>query len=288
MRTLRRKLIPVLILLGSLTGCSLTPTSTTLRDQLRDRGVVPLSADNPYVAANMLLAREAANSPVMKGFIDLRGAPDAIEIRRPFFKPYRFYFFYLDNNEGYVLEELGSDWIIRGPEQIPADVLPILAGFKNLGGKAVLRDMAPTATAQRSAPAAEQPAGHENLSERLKRNARGGEAAELKPLPQRSAPKPAPRESVPAEPAVEFPEHKESSSGDVVHVVQYPGETLRMITNWYTGDTTNTERVARINGISNADQLQMGQQVRIPRYLLQTADPFPEDGVERYRRQQSR
>ena len=72
----------------------------------------------------------------------------------------------------------------------------------------------------------------------------------------------------------------ESSSGDIIHKVTFPGETLRIITEWYTGDANNTGRVARINGIEKPDLLKINQTVRIPRYMLKTTKPLPESEIK--------
>ena len=316
MRHLVLRLAPLLFL----TACVNPIAANRLRDELRDQGVVQVSPNNPYVVANQLLAKEASESEVVKGFLDLRGAPDAIEVRRPFFKPYRFYFFYLESNEGYLLEPLGAEWIVRGPEQIPADIVESkLANIKPTGGKAPLqlirerpkaalpstaRQESPSAAPAPSAtvPAAAVPAQGEAPPVRRKAatpwpeteapkmieadtppvtNAipasrdRRGSGAITTQLP---SPRPAPERS--AEP--QLPPQAKSLSEDVIHVIQHPGETLRIIANWYTGDATNAERIARINGLENANQLSMGSSVRIPRYLLKTRAPLPESEIARY------
>ena len=308
MRDFASLLAPLLLL----SACANPIAANRLRDELRDQGVVQVSPNNPYVVANQLLAKEASESEVVKGFLDLRGAPDAIEVRRPFFKPYRFYFFYLESNEGYLLEPFGTEWIVRGPEQIPADIVESkLANIKPTGGKAplqLIRERPKTGlpgTARRELPTApvasvptqeEAPPAHRKAatpwpeSEAPKiveadaptvanaipasRDRRGSGAVTT----QVPTPKLAPERS--AEP--QLPPQAKSLSEDVIHVIQHPGETLRIIANWYTGDATNAERIARINGLENANQLSMGSSVRIPRYLLKTRAPLPESEIARY------
>ncbi len=78
------------------------------------------------------------------------------------------------------------------------------------------------------------------------------------------------------------PNLQKSASGDLIHTVSFPGETLRIITAWYTGDVNSAGRLARINGIENPNRLVIGQTIRIPRYMLANTSPFPEEEIARY------
>lgn len=330
---MRRLLFTIL----GLSACVNPVASNRLRDELRDQGVIQVSPNNPFVAANQFLAKEAAESSVVQGFLELRGAPDAIEVRRPFFKPYRFYFFYVDSTEGYLLEPLGDEWIIRGPEQIPNDIVEEkLSKIRSVGGKAPLK-LAPQRVQQRApseAVSAEKPPSVETPVQRVRDKPLAMEETAPPPQRKQSTPWPGPgtkeatsdagaihqelpEEAAPKRPSLgskntelsteiprsrdrrstramdvaptqtkqmETPASSAARSEDVLHVVRFPGETLRMIANWYTGDSTNAERISRINGLENANQLTMGNSIRIPRYLLQTKDAMPEGEIERYLR----
>ncbi len=59
-----------------------------------------------------------------------------------------------------------------------------------------------------------------------------------------------------------------SPKGDLVHYVTFSGETLSIISRWYTHDRANAGRIARINDLNSPDNLQIGDVVVIPRYLL--------------------
>lgn len=274
-----------------MTGCANLVRQPTLRDQLRDHGPQPLSGNNPYLASNLLLSEEMQKSDTISGFVKLRGAPDALEVRRPLFKPYRLYFFYLDNNEGYLLEELRDASIIRGPEQIPEEVKGSLKSVTPLGGKAALgkKKVAKPYEAETSAKPVDKPAkGKAALDALPAKNVRALPARPVKMPPA----KPTTKEEAPALPAAHTsdqeaadvtPTHSTpSASQDVMHEVRFAGETLRIISLWYTGDVANASRIARINGLGNADLLQMGQTVRVLRYLLKNSTALPESAIQSY------
>lgn len=236
-----------------------------LRSELAGRGPMPLNAVNPFVSSNQFLAREMKQSATLRGFLKYNGTPDLLEVRRDFFKPFRVYFFYLPEDEAYLLEERGDDWIIRGPEEIPKKMLPDLKQYVSAG---------------RQAPIVIEEQGQEVT------------AADYDSLRDSSAENP-PRANLKADTLFEDSEAasgqqapeaelEQTASGDVLHTVHYPGETLRMISRWYTGSVSTLERIARINGIKNPDILYMGQQIRLPRYLLKTRRPLPQSEVERY------
>ncbi len=72
------------------------------------------------------------------------------------------------------------------------------------------------------------------------------------------------------------------SDGDVEHTVVYSGETLRLISRWYTGTAENAKRIARINKLRNANRLRLKQVIRIPEYLVVRLEPFPKSEVDDY------
>lgn len=226
---------------GSFSGCSLS-SSESLREELANQGPLSLSADDPSSPANLFLAQEVQSSPTVAGFIDNRGTPDAIQISNRSLKPHRVYLFYFDKKEGYLLEEFSTDWIIRGPEEIPERYMQQLAGFPHIGQKAPLSGAPQPQTSEKKVF-----------------------TQDLDDIPQ-----------------AEEKRVSTAPSGDIVHKVQYPGETLRLITGWYTGDPENASRVARINGMKNPDLLNLGTSVRIPRYLLERSDPLPPEEIQKY------
>lgn len=245
-------------------GCSVSSDSGFLRSELSNQGPLALSRENPYVAANLLLGKELEASPLVKGFIQYRGAPDAIEVKRRTLAPVKLYFFYLDRAEGYVFEDRSGDWLIKGPESLPPQVLLQLSNIPRSNGDVpVILKGGITGIRKRGS----------------------GSNFVAQPAPQTFNPNPPPgleltAPSLAAGGPATASVTEESASGDLIHHVTFPGETLRIITTWYTGDVNNTDRIARINGLANPDTLYIGSKVLIPRYLSKTTEPLPYAEVE--------
>jgi hypothetical protein len=60
-----------------------------------------------------------------------------------------------------------------------------------------------------------------------------------------------------------------------VHTVRWPGESLSIISKWYTGSLENWRALARANPKLDPDRITLGTEVRIPKDLLRTQDPMP-------------
>jgi hypothetical protein len=67
-----------------------------------------------------------------------------------------------------------------------------------------------------------------------------------------------------------------------VHTVRWPGESLSIIAKWYTGHLENWRAIARANPELDPDRITMGTKVRIPKDLLKTEDPMPQDFVSTF------
>ena len=59
-----------------------------------------------------------------------------------------------------------------------------------------------------------------------------------------------------------------SPSGDIVHYVTTPSESLPAIALWYTDEAENAARLARINGLRPSSVLSAGDTVVIPSYMV--------------------
>jgi hypothetical protein len=230
-----------------LSACASFQPGLMTRDNLLNRGPVIVSRTNPYIASNILMAREVKLSPTLKGFLKIRGTPEAIEIRKNFFQPYVMFFYYSSQREQYVLEEVNDDWVIRGPEQIRGDSSQALAS------------LAPEkiTTTEKPAEPLEKEVDLEDLM-----------------LP----------DSKPIDPPkkISNSDDIEQVDGDILHTVKYKGETLRLIAEWYTGKSENAPRIARINGFKDANSLILDQKIRIPRYLATNDSPLSKERVESY------
>jgi nucleoid-associated protein YgaU len=62
--------------------------------------------------------------------------------------------------------------------------------------------------------------------------------------------------------------------------VRYPGESLSVIAEWYTGDVTNWSQLAKANPELDPDQITIGTTILIPKNLLHTSKPMPKEFVE--------
>lgn len=290
----------VLTILFTLNACGFLGASNNLDEQLANQGPIPLSADNPYVGTNYYLAQQMEKNAQLRGFIKHQGTPDAIEIRARLFRSLRVYLFYLDKHEAFLLEESNGDWIILGPERIPQSILvnfdrmtPVgrhapLSTSKKASGKVTKDDEEsistlswgedktlptveqakvselppPVRAAKQSAKKADKPVA------KVKTSAADSKIAPLPPASKNASPEVIDELS-------EVSNVDESPSGDIIHHVSFPGETLRIIAEWYTGDKNNANRLTRINEIAKPETLQLGQRIRIPRYLLKTMAPLP-------------
>ncbi|MCX5864108.1 MAG: hypothetical protein NTW42_03420 [Deltaproteobacteria bacterium] len=70
----------------------------------------------------------------------------------------------------------------------------------------------------------------------------------------------------------------EEAKQDVyVHTVEWPGETLPMIAQWYTGNKDNGKILAKTNPDIAAEHLAVGDQVRIPLELVKNNKSMPKE-----------
>jgi hypothetical protein len=248
----------ILLLSTLLSGCVLAGRNgDNLRDNLANRGPVSLSKSNPYIASNILLTNELASSSILKGFLKVRGNPDAIEVKKVLLRPYTLYFFYLKEKEVYILEEATGDWIIRGPQIIPSGVMEVLQ-----------RIVVEVTANQEAQPKSSVELDTSNIIPEQPSEIPEEGSAVFLPPPAPTAPK---------------SEQIQVSEGeDIVHTIQFRGETLRLIAEWYTGNAESAARIARINGLADANSLAMGQTLRIPRYLAKNDKPLTQDKVREY------
>ena len=80
-------------------ACS--PQKTSL-DTLRNQGLLPISAENPFMGANVLLGKEMEQSMYLYNFVKDRGAPQAIEITGEDSESMQAHFFYAPSKEEYI------------------------------------------------------------------------------------------------------------------------------------------------------------------------------------------
>ncbi len=315
MKSSRRRLLPLLFssslvcagLLGA--GCSSSLNyNRALFERIRNRGIVPLSSDNPYLAANLLIAKEMERSSELKGFIEHRGAPLAINVESGFLSPTVMDLFYPEQKEFYTLEAQGDSWIISGPIKLSADrVRDLNVLTRNVNGEPSLSNSVNTSEkpSAKSTPKfsndknlGTEDFGDDPVIEKLTKTSREPFSSPAKKsLPRPPSPPSEPRsktmvEVVPppslsdAKPSLEeiierYGKHpgEISSKGDLVHYVTYNGETLMMLARWYTLDESNAARIARMNGVTSPNSLSPGDTIIIPNYLLKNKFRLTEEAV---------
>src|SRR5438105_53449 len=107
------------IAFASLTACTTTENNAnSVLARLQNKGLVPLSSNNPYIASNVALAKEMEFSPELYGFIKNRGAPEVIEVSKIPFGTRIVKFYYVADDEFYNLESLDGTWSINGPRPL--------------------------------------------------------------------------------------------------------------------------------------------------------------------------
>lgn len=75
---------------------------------------------------------------------------------------------------------------------------------------------------------------------------------------------------------------KPASKPPYVHTVKYTGETLRIISKWYTGDVNNWESLADANPNIDYENMVKGSRVFIPQNLLRKTEPLTEKFIDSY------
>ena len=121
-------------------ACS--PQKTSL-DTLRNQGLLPISAENPFMGANVLLGKEMEQSMYLYNFVKDRGAPQAIEITGEDSESMQAHFFYAPSKEEYIAKpaprRAGAndnryEWIIIGPFSVDREHYRELEQYSNSGG----------------------------------------------------------------------------------------------------------------------------------------------------------
>ncbi|MCB0353281.1 MAG: LysM peptidoglycan-binding domain-containing protein [Bdellovibrionales bacterium] len=249
--------------------------------RLKNRGPAALSGENPYIAANLLLTQEMERSPELDGFIKHRGAPAAVELEQDYFSPLKLYLYYPENREYYELEDSENLWIIRGPYTISRNTFnTVIALTRSQPGEPLLQN-------------------DQSDFDRLKTGQLPSQIPSETELAS-SAPTPHGEPGTPARtnsfqsPRVELTERNKideiiqkygrapaelTPKGDLVHYVTFPGETLSLISRWYTRDRSNVGRISRMNNLQQPNQLTLGDTIIIPSYLVKNTNRLNEDAV---------
>jgi len=402
MKHLRNILLFTFILFFASACFNSSRLNSGLLGRLSHRGPVSISKENPYLRGNLLISEEAKQNPVMAGFIEEQGWPDALEVKTKPFKPVSLLFYYKETKEFYSLEELKDSWYIDGPFEIDQETYEALdtkdisstntdenisteaqTGLKSetekVNDKTVSKiskekvkkvdnkkESKKTDTkksdsnSEKIEPSIKKEEtrkrDHKNIkdnssnnidSSKIKSkddhknlakddtfiNIKEKEASE--DILEKSASKKDPsrnlgdklekpsdiseskkpgdfklhNKSIPSTLGNLIEENKSSKltnnqqllktdninnlresakgkpaettpKGDIVHYVTYPGETLSMISRWYTDERENAGRIARINKLARPDKLELGDTVVIPSYLVKNKNRLTESAVK--------
>lgn len=128
------------VVLGLLVaGCA---SHSSVFYSLTNQGIVPVSADNPHLGANVFLANEMEASSYLYSFMKSRGAPQAIEVLGSSEESAELRMFYADKNETYRATpqfnplDKSKEWIVRGPYGLDRENYHTLSQLKNQRGGA--------------------------------------------------------------------------------------------------------------------------------------------------------
>lgn len=266
----------LLLVIFLLNSCFLSESSTKFRSELANQGPITLSENNPYIAGNLLLSKEMETSPILKGFVERKGTPDAIEIRKIYFTADQLTFYYLNDHEYYSLDQSSNNWLIKGPYKITSDMLGSLKNLPTLNSPAPLinLNMGENSAAEVSSlPAANELPEITFVKPEVTNSRSNPNRASLKK--DYKIEKSSKKNSGSVKEDNEISPAEVSIAGDIIHKVTSDDEDLKTIVKWYTGNAGNSGRIARINGLDDQNKLNLNQTIRIPRYLVKNSNPLP-------------
>jgi hypothetical protein len=93
------------------------------------------------------------------------------------------------------------------------------------------------------------------------------------------APAPAPHEAPPPPKVKAEPKPRETH---IAHTVKWSGETLSIISLWYTGNQGNWKAIAQTNANLDPNRIYVGNEILIPVALLKTQNSLPKEFVDRF------
>lgn len=66
------------------------------------------------------------------------------------------------------------------------------------------------------------------------------------------------------------------------HYVIYPGETLGIISSWYSGTPNNWQAISAANDNLDPGKVQLGQQIKIPTNIITNYQPITQEYVSKF------
>jgi len=293
-------------------GCySYRSLSNPALTRLKNRGPVLVSANNPYVASNLMIQKLMDESSEIKGFITHRGAPTVLEVNQSLLSSPTIMFYYPENGEYYRLENDDNFWLIQGP-------LPLSPEHRNqlLSLTQLPVDEDVDQSKETSSLEIEKSKSKEVIEGSKEPKEPEGKTDKMMPL--RQEPNELPLKKTKDKGKVEKVKSSKSTSdkeivgkaqneankeldsesikkitglgqqgigeltpkGDLVHYVTFADESLDLIAKWYTFDSKNAGKIARLSGISPKQTLAICDTLIIPSYLLKNKVRLSQEGMK--------
>lgn len=290
------------------------PAYTSLVSRLKTKGIVTLSPDNPYIASNLLIAKEINSSKELEGFIKHKGIPNLIEVDKKFFQTLKYKFFYPHEKIYYNLEFTNNVWIISGPEQITMEqnrqIFYLTGGnlfTPQILSEEELNNISPNSSLSNQTSLnnldnnfynpnpKEETAQIKNETDPLKTDLKKEKDKSQKVnkniVNDSSSNKKV--QYVPPQISDNSDEGlnkiinstttytaEQNYRGDLIHYVAYQGENLSLISRWYTKEANNMDKIARINSIKDVNHLAVGDKIIIPAYLLKNKNKLTKGALQ--------
>jgi hypothetical protein len=286
MASIRSKLLIFLASFLIVSGCGPRVKSYPT---LANKGILPLSTDNPYMGGNLFIAEEAEHSDVLFNFLETQGAPTAIELVQRRFSSPKLLLYYARNMQVYsavpVTREMGDRvWVVSGPYAV---------------NRRDFKDMRRLAESTHGDPIFVI----EGEKRTFRQDRRAVEATHvlLPKLPPPPSPKPVTKKKVTAkkpvaaptptpEPTVARPANldqqaiamsqgyaERAPNGDLIHTVKHENETLATIVKWYTDSPDRAAEIAKQNNIESTGAVAQGTRITIPSAALKKFKIMPPD-----------
>jgi hypothetical protein len=295
-------------------GCSNSMSvDKVLFDRLRDQGPIALDPQNPYLAANLFLAKQTEQSPELKGFLNIAGTPSALAIEDHSFGPIQVQLYYSAEHRRYTLEQDNATWIISGPYPINDETLNKLSLTEPSAGAPLVELVTPPSERKNQASITKSSVSSVRTAPRPA--AVPDKSASNATLPGNISTVPfkspvvhvvEPRFPEPemtgdamgsisdealARATMENRQLKKiisqyakadaelSPGGDLVHYVTSAEETLSILARWYTLDASNAGRIARMNSVAQA-KIAPGDTLIIPSYMIKNKARLTEEALQ--------
>lgn len=249
---------------------------------LYDAGILPLSTENPYMATNSFIAQEMQRSSFLTSFIKEKGAPHAIQIKRDG-KSLTLY--YPRNKTFYSASKVSEgattrQWLTTGPFKMSRPDFLELRGLKlNLRDEPALFFGDPVKDpvdliSDRPAPKIQpqivvvQPTATPKVRKKNKLKGQvSSKDGAAKANPTSINPTPLPNAD---QQAISLSKQfaPRALNGDLIHLVNFEGESLESISSWYTGSLGNLGAISIANNLEPGQRLKRGESILIPVNLV--------------------